>query len=137
MNCSSWSVDTLAYIAAFAEAGVNGSVGLLLLKDRNINIYKDGGFQLNYFIDFSEWKECSSQEYITDQYLKDNNYATVDYVDTKIQALQQSIDDDVKQYISTVVDEQMGTVLDEKVENSMNNFLLDHMAKDEDVTGVF
>lgn len=56
----------LAYIAAFAEAGVNGSVGLLLLKDRNINIYKDGGFQLNYFIDFSEWKECSSQEYITE-----------------------------------------------------------------------
>ena len=63
----------------------------------------------------------SSQEYITDQYLKDNNYATVDYVDTKIQALQQSIDDDVKQYISTVVDEQMGNVLDEKIEAKIND----------------
>lgn len=55
----------LAFVAAFAESGVNGSIGLLLLNERNINIYKDGGFQINYFLDFSEWKECTDEEYTT------------------------------------------------------------------------
>ena len=62
----------------------------------------------------------SSHEYITDQYLKDNNYVTAEYVEVKIQALQQSIEDDVKQYVSTIVNEQMGTVLDEKIEAKIN-----------------
>ena len=62
----------------------------------------------------------SSHEYITDQYLKDNNYVTAEYVEVKIQALQQSIEEDVKQYVSTIVNEQMGTVLDEKIEAKIN-----------------
>ena len=62
----------------------------------------------------------SSHEYITDQYLKDNNYVTAEYVEVKIQALQQSIEDDVKQDVSTIVNEQMGTVLDEKIEAKIN-----------------
>lgn len=62
----------------------------------------------------------SSQEYITNQYLKDNNYVTDAYVDIKIQALQQSIEDDMKQYISTIIDEQLGNVLDEKIEEKIN-----------------
>ena len=62
----------------------------------------------------------SSQEYITNQYLKDNNYVTADYVDIKIQALQQSIEDDMKQYISTIIDKQLGNVLDEKIEEKIN-----------------
>ena len=62
----------------------------------------------------------SSQEYITNQYLKDNNYVTADYVDIKIQALQQSIEDDMKQYISTIIDEQLGNILDEKIEEKIN-----------------
>lgn len=56
----------LSCIAAHAEAGVDGSVGLLLLDERNINIYKDGGVCLNYFMDFAQWKECTKEEYITE-----------------------------------------------------------------------
>ena len=79
----------------------------------------------------------TSDTYITSEYLFQCDYATKEYVDIKIAALQESINNDVQKYIADIVDEQLGTVLDEKVENSMNNFLLDHMAKDEDVTGVF
>ena len=56
----------LSCIPAYAEAGVDGSVGLLLLDERNINIYKDGGVCLNYFMDFAQWKECTKEEYITE-----------------------------------------------------------------------
>ena len=79
----------------------------------------------------------TSDTYITSEYLSQRDYATKEYVDIKIAALQESINENVREYIADIVDEQLGTVLDEKVENSMNNFLLDHMAKDEDVTGVF
>ena len=79
----------------------------------------------------------TSNTYITSEYLSQCDYATKEYVDIKIAALQESINENVREYIADIVDEQLGTVLDEKVENSMNNFLLDHMAKDEDVTGVF
>ena len=79
----------------------------------------------------------TSDTYITSEYLFQCDYATKEYVDIKIAALQESINENVREYIADIVDEQLGTVLDEKVENSMNNFLLDHMAKDEDVTGVF
>lgn len=56
----------LSCIAAYAEAGVDKSVGLLLLAERNINIYKDGSVCLNYFMDFSQWKECTGEEYINE-----------------------------------------------------------------------
>lgn len=79
----------------------------------------------------------TSDTYITSEYLSQCDYATKEYVDIKIAALQESINENVREYIADIVDEQLGTVLDEKVENSMNNFLLDHIAKDEDVTGVF
>ena len=79
----------------------------------------------------------TSDTYITSEYLSQCDYATKEYVDIKIAALQESINENVREYISDIVDEQLGTVLDEKIENSMSDFLLDHMAKDEDVTGVF
>ena len=79
----------------------------------------------------------TSDTYITSEYLSQCDYATKEYVDIKIAALQESINENVREYISDIVDEQLGTVLDEKIENSMSDFLLDHIAKDEDVTGVF
>ena len=58
----------------------------------------------------------SSQEYITDQYLKDNNYANIDYVDNKIAALEQSINEDIEKYIADIVDKQFSSILDEKID---------------------
>lgn len=58
----------------------------------------------------------TSHEYITGQYLKDNNYATTDYVDNKMAALEQSINEDIEKYISDIVDKQFSSMLDEKID---------------------
>ena len=58
----------------------------------------------------------TSHEYITDQYLKDNNYANIDYVDNKIAALEQSINEDIEKYIADIVDKQFSSMLDEKID---------------------
>ena len=78
----------------------------------------------------------TSDTYITSEYLSQCDYATKEYVDIKIAALQESINENVREYISDIVDEQLGTVLDEKIENSMSDFLLDHIAKEEDLNGL-
>lgn len=78
----------------------------------------------------------TSDTYITSEYLSQCDYATKEYVDIKIAALQESINNDVQKYIADIVDEQLGTVLDEKIENSMSDFLLDHIAKEEDLNGL-
>lgn len=62
----------------------------------------------------------TSHEYITDQYLKDNNYATTDYVDNKIAALEQSINEDIEKYIADIVDKQFSSMLDEKIDAKIN-----------------
>ena len=49
-------------VAAFAEAGVSGGIGVLLLNPRNINIAREGSIQLNYFLDFAEYKEETTEE---------------------------------------------------------------------------
>ena len=69
---------------------------------------------------FISGDSITSQEYITDQYLKDNNYSTTNYVDSKIAALEQSIKEDIQQYISDIVEEQFSTVLDEKIESKID-----------------
>ena len=78
----------------------------------------------------------TSDTYITSEYLSQCDYATKEYVDIKIAALQESINENVREYISDIVNEQLGTVLDEKIENSMSDFLLDHIAKEEDLNGL-
>ena len=78
----------------------------------------------------------TSDTYITSEYLSQRDYATKEYVDIKIAALQESINENVREYIADIVDEQLGIVLDEKIENSMSDFLLDHIAKEEDLNGL-
>ena len=78
----------------------------------------------------------TSDTYITSEYLSQRDYATKEYVDIKIAALQESINENVREYIADIVNEQLGIVLDEKIENSMSDFLLDHIAKEEDLNGL-
>ena len=42
-------------VVALAESQVTGSVGLLLLSQRNLNIAPDLTVYLNYFLDFQKW----------------------------------------------------------------------------------
>ena len=64
--------------------------------------------------------DISKNTYVTEQYLKDNNYATTDYVDNKISALEQSINEDIEKYISDIVDKQFSSMLDEKIDAKIN-----------------
>lgn len=43
------------FLIAYAEIQVTGSVGVLLLEERNINIGSDLGVYFNYFLDFADW----------------------------------------------------------------------------------
>ena len=88
-----------------------------------VMVEKDGGvthikhITTDQIIDFFiSDNSVTSHEYITDQYLKDNNYVTADYVDNKIAALEQSINEDIEKYISDIVDKQFSSMLDEKID---------------------
>ena len=88
-----------------------------------VMVEKDGGvthikhITTDQIIDFFiSDNSVTSHEYITDQYLKDNNYVTADYVDNKIAALEQSINEDIEKYIADIVDKQFSSMLDEKID---------------------
>lgn len=52
-------------VAAFAESGMDSGVGLLLLKEHNINITNEGGIYFNYFLDFSAYESgITTEEYV-------------------------------------------------------------------------
>ena len=53
-------------ITALAGANVHQDVGMLLLKDRNINISKEGTITFNYFLDFAEQKDSSMEGFLTE-----------------------------------------------------------------------
>ena len=48
-------------VSALAESGANRGLGLLLLSERNMNITKEGNIQLNYFLDFADYKEEATE----------------------------------------------------------------------------
>lgn len=54
--------------------------------------------------------------YITEQYLKDNNYVTNSYIDSKIEALKFSIEEDMQSYVKEIVDQIFTEELDKKID---------------------
>lgn len=91
------------------------SVIIMVEKDENIIHIKH--ITTDKIADFFiSDNSVTSHEYITDQYLKDNNYATTGYVDNKIAALEQSINEDIKKYIADIVDKQFSSMLNEKID---------------------
>ena len=64
--------------------------------------------------------DISKNTYITEQYLKDNNYVTTAYVDTKIEALELSIKEDMRGYVQEAITEVFGEELDKKIEDKID-----------------
>lgn len=68
------------------------------------------------------------ETYVTDEYLLSNGYATTDYVDSKVAALEESIKADIQSYVEetvedvitqkvdTIIDERLDIKLDEKIQ---------------------
>ena len=53
------------FLVSCAAAQITGSVGLLLLNERNINLTPEGEVYFNYFLDFAEWKPQMGEEKFT------------------------------------------------------------------------
>ena len=64
--------------------------------------------------------DISKNTYVTDQYLKDNNYTTTSYVDTKIEALELSIKEDMRGYVQEAITEVFGEELDKKIDDRID-----------------
>ena len=64
--------------------------------------------------------DISKNSYITNQYLKDNNYTTTSYVDTKIEALELSIQEDMRAYVQGIIEDVFGESLDEIIDNRIS-----------------
>lgn len=58
----------------------------------------------------------SKNEYVTQQFLIDNNYATNSYVDSKIEVLEISIKSDIQSYVKKMFDEVLGEELDKRID---------------------
>lgn len=58
--------------------------------------------------------------YVTERYLKDNNYTTTSYVDTKIEALEVSINEDMKSYVQTVIEKFFTEELDKRIDDRID-----------------
>ena len=67
----------------------------------------------NYIITSST---ISKNEYVTQQFLIDNNYTTTSYVDAKIEALDISIKKDVQAYVEKMLDEVLADKLDKRID---------------------
>lgn len=50
------------FLTACAETQLEGSVGMLLLEERNLNLGRDGSVYFNYFLDFARWERETSPE---------------------------------------------------------------------------
>lgn len=69
-------------------------------------------------------RTITSNKYITSDYLSQNNYTTTDYVDIKIEALNKSITEDMQNYVKKIVEEQFGTILDDKIESKIGEMYI-------------
>ena len=64
--------------------------------------------------------DISKNTYVTERYLKDNNYTTTSYVDTKIEALEVSINEDMKSYVQTVIEKFFTEELDKRIDDRID-----------------
>lgn len=79
--------------------------------------------------------EVSSTTYLTEDWLADKGYATTDYVDNKITALDAITKAEAEEYIQTAVDKALA----EDLENQVNTVIDSRMqnASDDEITNMF
>ena len=64
--------------------------------------------------------DISKNTYVTERYLKDNNYTTTSYINTKIEALEVSIKEDMRGYVQEAITEVFGEELDKKIDDRID-----------------
>ena len=88
------------------------NINLVILIKKVINIKKvKNETILNY-------NSYSNVDYKVN--LKDNNYTTTSYVDTKIEALEVSIKEDMRGYVQEAITEVFGEELDKKIDDKID-----------------
>ncbi len=77
--------------------------------------------------------------YITDEYLRDNNYTTTDYVDNKVAALETSIKADIEAYVESTVEDVITQKVDEIIDDRLDVKLDERIQEtsDEEVQSLF
>ena len=67
----------------------------------------------------------TKKKYITDEYLRECGYASTEYVDTKMTALEETIKADIETYIESIVEqvitEKVDTIINERFEEKFND----------------
>lgn len=76
-----------------------------------------------------------SNIYITDKYLEENGYTTVSYVDSKVEAAKVLLEEELKIYISGMVESVMNDKLDEKIDEKINDYI--QPTDNEQITNLF
>ena len=76
-----------------------------------------------------------SNIYITDKYLEENGYTTVSYVDSKVEAAKVLLEEELKIYISGMVESAMNDKLDEKIDEKINDYI--QPTDNEQITNLF
>lgn len=58
--------------------------------------------------------------YITNEYLKENKYATESYLDTKIEALNSLIKADIQKYVQEAISQEIDSIVETKIDEKIN-----------------
>lgn len=61
-----------------------------------------------------------SNVYITDEYLKENGYATVSYIDSKLETLESLIRKDLEEYVLKITSDTIEEMVDQKIDQKID-----------------
>lgn len=85
--------------------------------------------------DVSDSAISNTSVYVTSDYLEQHHYATEGYVDVKMEAMKTSIENELKEYIGGIIDEQVKTLVSEYVPEEVERQI--QPVDQEDIRGLF
>lgn len=109
--------DTTTYLSTSGDF-------ILIDSSSSINIFikritKDTITDFKVF----EGNVIESSSYVTEKFLKDSGYATTDYVNTKVLALEESIKKDIESYVEDIVGNKIDSMIDERLETQLDGMI--------------